>query len=495
MTWPFENDTSAIVKKLADRSMKADKRRNAFIIITIAFAVSLMMVLALYNLGTDRENRLYLQGRYQSSFINSTSTVFEKLEHNNQIESVGKEAAMGTSRINDYALDVYYRDQNALELKGVTDLLGKMPEAENEIIVEQSYLEHLGLPVQLDQTVTLDMPFGKNQTYHVCGIIQSSNASRIYQVIVSDGLYSRYEKANCYDLLVRVKNTENMDSETLKLLINEIAEQSGVPEQYVMYSSTYFGLAEEKSTLELLVIIGASSLIVLACSLVIYSLFYISVIGKTHEYGRLRVLGATSVQIKRIVRKESFLLSCAAIPIGVVLGGKATEILACYEPSFRFMAEWWKQLYGESEGKNGIGIFPASVEYNADLHSMGQYIQDGPRTLMETVVSFEQPLNEFSVPFAMGDPDRLNYLAGRKLSDISRMAQEAVKAAHITGGVPNLEVRVPKRDEAGFAWLVCFFELACAISGYMSGVNPFDQPGVEAYKKNMFSLLGKPETN
>lgn len=175
--------------------------------------------------------------------------------------------------------------------------------------------------------------------------------------------------------------------------------------------------------------------------------------------------------------------------------GYSIELLACYEPSFRFMAEWWKQLYGESEGKNGIGIFPASVEYNADLHSMGQYIQDGPRTLMETVVSFEQPLNEFSVPFAMGDPDLLNYLAGRKLSDISRMAQEAVKAAHITGGVPNLEVRVPKRDEAGFAWLVCFFELACAISGYMSGVNPFDQPGVEAYKKNMFSLLGKPEAN
>ena len=175
--------------------------------------------------------------------------------------------------------------------------------------------------------------------------------------------------------------------------------------------------------------------------------------------------------------------------------GKNIEILAAYEPAFRFMAEWWKQLYGESEGKNGIGIFPASVEYNADLHSMGQYIQDGPRTLMETVVSFEQPQNEFTVPFAMGDPDRLNYLAGRKLSDISRMAQEAVKAAHIAGGVPNLEVRVPKRDEAGFAWLVCFFELACAISGYMSGVNPFDQPGVEAYKKNMFSLLGKPEAN
>ena len=172
--------------------------------------------------------------------------------------------------------------------------------------------------------------------------------------------------------------------------------------------------------------------------------------------------------------------------------GKSIEILACYEPTFRYMAEWWKQLYGESEGKNGIGIYPASVEYNADLHSMGQYVQDGPRTLMETVVSFETPNNEFTVPFAMGDPDQLNYLAGRKLSDISRVAQEAVKAAHIAGGVPNLEVKVEKRDEVGFAQLVAFFELACGISGYMSGVNPFDQPGVEAYKKNMFRLLEKP---
>lgn len=175
--------------------------------------------------------------------------------------------------------------------------------------------------------------------------------------------------------------------------------------------------------------------------------------------------------------------------------GKQIEMLVSYEPSFVMMSEWYKQLFGESEGKDNKGIYPAAGVFSTDLHSMGQYIQDGPRTLMETVVSFEQPQNEFTVPFAMGDPDRLNYLAGRRLSDISRMAQEAVKAAHISGGVPNLEVRVPKRDEAGFAWLVCFFELACAISGYMSGVNPFDQPGVEAYKKNMFSLLGKPETN
>ena len=172
--------------------------------------------------------------------------------------------------------------------------------------------------------------------------------------------------------------------------------------------------------------------------------------------------------------------------------GKTVEVLACYEPGFRFMAEWWKQLYGESEGKNGIGIFPASVEYTADLHSMGQYIQDGPRNLMETVVHFEKSANAVSVPFAMGDPDGLNYLAGKDMGEICRSAAKAVKAAHISGGVPNIEVSVPAVDEEGFAALVCFFEMACGISGYISGVNPFDQPGVEAYKKNMFRLLGKP---
>ncbi len=174
--------------------------------------------------------------------------------------------------------------------------------------------------------------------------------------------------------------------------------------------------------------------------------------------------------------------------------GYGIELLACYEPSFRFMAEWWKQLYGESEGKNGIGIYPASLEYTADLHSMGQYVQDGPRKLYETVVSFEKSLTSFSIPFGMGDPDGLNYLAGRDLHDVCRVARDAVKAAHISGGVPNIGVTVDRRNEAGFAELVCFFELACAISGYMSGVNPFDQPGVEAYKKNMFKMLGKPGT-
>ena len=172
--------------------------------------------------------------------------------------------------------------------------------------------------------------------------------------------------------------------------------------------------------------------------------------------------------------------------------GYSVEILASYEPSFRFMAEWWKQLYGESEGKDGIGIFPASVEFTADLHSMGQYIQEGPRMLMESVVRFARSRRSFTVPYESANADGLNYIAGRDLADVCRTAAGAVKEAHISGGVPNLVIEVPERNEEGFAAMVCFFEMACGISGYMSGVNPFNQPGVEAYKKNMFRMLGKP---
>ena len=170
--------------------------------------------------------------------------------------------------------------------------------------------------------------------------------------------------------------------------------------------------------------------------------------------------------------------------------GKKIEILACYEPSFRMMAEWWKQLYGESEGKNGLGLFPASVEYNADLHSMGQYVQDGPRHLIETVLRFKNPRRGYAVPSFADDSDGLNYVAGHDFNEIAAIAAEAVKDAHVAGGVPNIGIEVERCDERGFAGMVCFFELACALSGYMQGVNPFDQPGVEAYKKNMFRMLG-----
>ena len=207
-----------------------------------------------------------------------------------------------------------------------------------------------------------------------------------------------------------------------------------------------------------------------------------------------RVIDAAIAEFEALDRRstDNPAWQYAAVRQHLYAAGKRVEILACYEPSFRFMAEWWKQLYGESEGKDGIGIFPASVEFTADLHSMGQYIQEGPRDLMETVVRFRKARTNCPVPFEAADADGLNYLAGRDLSDICAIAADAVRDAHIDGGVPNLILEVEERNEEGFAALVCFFELACAISGYLSGVNPFDQPGVEAYKKNMFRMLGKP---
>ncbi len=172
--------------------------------------------------------------------------------------------------------------------------------------------------------------------------------------------------------------------------------------------------------------------------------------------------------------------------------GKNIEILAAYEPAFRFMAEWWKQLYGESEGKEGKGLFPASVDFTADLHSMGQYIQQGERTLLETVVRFAADPDQLTVPHDDVNGDGLNFLEGKTMDFINRQAMDGTLLAHVEGGVPNLIVSAGERNARTLGELIYFFEFSCGLSGYLLGVNPFDQPGVEAYKKNMFALLGKP---
>ncbi len=172
--------------------------------------------------------------------------------------------------------------------------------------------------------------------------------------------------------------------------------------------------------------------------------------------------------------------------------GKKIELLAAYEPCFRFMSEWWKQLYGESEGKENKGLFPASVEFTADLHSMGQYIQQGERHLFETVVRFGPSRHECPVPYDETDGDGLNFLAGKSMDFIARQAMDGTLLAHVEGGVPNIVLRTDALDAATLGGLIYFFEYACGLSGYLLDVNPFDQPGVEAYKKNMFALLGKP---
>lgn len=172
--------------------------------------------------------------------------------------------------------------------------------------------------------------------------------------------------------------------------------------------------------------------------------------------------------------------------------GKKIEILVNYNPKLHFLSEWWKQLYGESEGKDNKGIFPAAVDFTSDLHSMGQWIQEGERTIFETVISVKSPVRNVVVPTDEANLDGLNFLAGKRIDEVNKMAELGTRIAHLDGGVPNMVIELPELNEQYLGQLLYFFEKACGISGYVLGVNPFDQPGVEAYKKNMFALLEKP---
>lgn len=172
--------------------------------------------------------------------------------------------------------------------------------------------------------------------------------------------------------------------------------------------------------------------------------------------------------------------------------GKKIEILVNYTPKLHYVSEWWKQLYGESEGKENKGIFPAAVDFSTDLHSMGQWIQEGERTIFETVISVEKVNNELRVPEDKDNLDGLNYLAGKRVDEVNKMAELGTQLAHVDGEVPNMRIVMPNLNERSIGQLLYFFEIACGISGYILGVNPFNQPGVEAYKSNMFALLNKP---
>lgn len=172
--------------------------------------------------------------------------------------------------------------------------------------------------------------------------------------------------------------------------------------------------------------------------------------------------------------------------------GKKIEILVNYHPKLHFLAEWWKQLYGESEGKDNLGIFPAAVDFTTDLHSMGQWIQEGERTIFETVISVKSPNKKVQIPYDERDLDGLNFLKDRRVDEVNKMAELGTRIAHVDGDVPNLLIELPELNEKYIGQLIYFFEKACGISGYLLGINPFNQPGVEAYKKNMFALLEKP---
>ncbi|MBR4293856.1 MAG: glucose-6-phosphate isomerase [Bacteroidaceae bacterium] len=189
---------------------------------------------------------------------------------------------------------------------------------------------------------------------------------------------------------------------------------------------------------------------------------------------------------------ENIAAMYAATRNALYAAGKKIEILVNYQPKLHFTSEWWKQLYGESEGKENKGIFPASVDFTTDLHSMGQWIQEGERTIFETVLSIEEPNSSLTVPSDEENLDGLNVLAGKHVDEVNKMAELGTQLAHVDGGVPNIRISIPKLNEYYLGQLIYFFEIGCGISGYVLGVNPFNQPGVEAYKKNMFALLDKP---
>ena len=186
-------------------------------------------------------------------------------------------------------------------------------------------------------------------------------------------------------------------------------------------------------------------------------------------------------------------ITYSAIRNALYRKGKQIEILVNYQPNLFYFTEWWKQLFGESEGKDNKGIYPSGANFTTDLHSLGQFIQEGTRDIFETVLSVKHPRKELRIPSKEQDEDGLNYLSGKRISEVNDKAELGTRLAHIEGGVPNIRISVPEINEETLGQLIYFFEFACALSGYTLGVNPFDQPGVEAYKKKMFTLLGKPD--
>ena len=207
---------------------------------------------------------------------------------------------------------------------------------------------------------------------------------------------------------------------------------------------------------------------------------------------RALVEGAAVMAKATLDGSNTLALTYAQTRNALYKAGKKIEILVNYNPKLHFFAEWWKQLYGESEGKDHKGIFPAAVDNSTDLHSMGQWIQDGERTIFETVISVEKPHHSVIIPDDKANLDGLNYIAGQHVDHVNKMAELGTRIAHVDGGVPNMQITVPALEERYLGQLIYFFEKACGISGYLLDVNPFNQPGVEAYKKNMFALLAKP---
>lgn len=325
MTWPFENDTDAIIKKLAVRSLKADRRRSVFVIFTIALAVCLIGTLCFLYSGQRLETLEQIQGHYQAGCTDISREEMEELADAGRFEKWGCTIDRGTARFQDSVLNISFVDSGMMELMDYGDITGAYPQAENEICVERSFLEYFGFPAVTGQTIALDLGSGET-AYTVTGILENENNSRIFTVWIAEAAACTEGDQALYELRFRFAGSQVTDTEQLKGDIQAFFEEMNIPEDRTFYSSNYFDMSEIYlgNGME---IYALAVLIAIICAIVIYNIFYISVMGKLREYGRLKVLGTTPGQLKRIVKRERRFLTAIAIPVGLIAAAAVAGIL------------------------------------------------------------------------------------------------------------------------------------------------------------------------
>lgn len=322
MTWPFENDTSAVEKKLATRSMKADKRRSIFVIITIALAVCLMGTLCFVYSSEQLQTLEHIQGQYQAGCSGITYAEIEKLAETGRFEKWGYTADNGNIRYQDGVLNISFVDPELMDLMGYGEITGSYPQTEHELCVERAFLTYFGFSEEIGQTVTLNLGDGE-KNYTITGILETENDSRIFTIWISESSISIDENPAPYELYFRFAKSQMTDVEQLRLDIEAFFEEMGIPADRTFYSSNYFGMVELYLGNDMEIYLLAV-FIALICAIVIYNIFYISVMGKLREYGRLKVLGTTSRQLKRIVKRERRFFIVVSLPVGLLIAAGIT---------------------------------------------------------------------------------------------------------------------------------------------------------------------------
>lgn len=319
MTWPFENDTSAVVKKLAKRNLTADRTRNILIVMTIAFAACLIMATALYAIGTQRASRNHAAGMYQANISGLDDETACAIQNDDRVLA-GFSFFLGMLDHGEYKVTVRSMDENLIRLAKYPALTGRLPETENEVAVTQALLDREGFTVQVGDTIPLALT-GARQHYTVCGILPVTDSN--YSIFVTPALIKEHAENPVYSAYINVQGTDGLPEESIKACIQSLAGEWGVDSKDVDFSGYYFALIRQRSLEYMTAVLFVIIIVILACVLVIYSLFFVSIIKKTNEYGKLRTIGTTARQVRRIVMKEGRSLSKIGIPIGLILGAAA----------------------------------------------------------------------------------------------------------------------------------------------------------------------------